>query len=106
MNETRYALVVIKSFADQDTEFLWDTGKSRRIPANLRSSALKKLHMLHRAIQVRDLSAPPGNRLEMLKGRRKGQCSIRVNDQFRISFVWNEGNVDGVEIVDYHQEPV
>jgi toxin HigB-1 len=95
---------VIKGFADADTELLWNTGKSRRIPANLRTSALKKLHMLHRSIYVADLTSPPGNRLEQLKAKRKGQFSIRVNDQFRICFVWREGNVHNVEIVDYHQE--
>jgi len=93
---------VIKSFADADTELLWDTGKSRRIPANLRSSALKKLFMLRRALQLSDLTAPPGNRLERLTGDRKGQYSIRINDQFRICFVWVNGDAYDVEIVDYH----
>lgn len=62
--------------------------------------------MLHRAIQVADLTSPPGNRLEPLQGKRKGQFSIRVNDQFRICFAWSEGNVRNVEIVDYHPEGV
>lgn len=93
---------MIKSFADADTELLWDTGKSRRIPANLRSSALKKLFMLRRALQLSDLTAPPGNRLERLTGDRKGQYSIRINDQFRICFVWVNGDAYDVEIVDYH----
>jgi proteic killer suppression protein len=93
---------VIKSFADADTELLWNTGKSRRIPANIRSSALKKLFLLRRAIQLFDLAAPPGNRLEFLTGNRRGQHSIRINDQFRICFRWSEGNAYDVEIVDYH----
>jgi proteic killer suppression protein len=93
---------VIKSFADADTELLWDTGKSRRIPANIRSSALKKISLLDSAEALPDLFWPPGNRLEALKGDRQGQYSIRINDQFRLCFVWSEGNAYGVEIVDYH----
>jgi proteic killer suppression protein len=93
---------VIKSFADADTELLWDTGKSRRIPASLRSSALRKLFILRRATQLQDLTAPPGNRLEALSGDRKGQHSIRINDQFRICFIWVDGDAFDVEIVDYH----
>ena len=93
---------MIKSFADADTELLWNTGKSRRIPANLRSSALKKLFILRRAMQLPDLTAPPGNRLEALIGDRKGQHSIRINDQFRICFTWADGDAYDVEIVDYH----
>lgn len=93
---------MIKSFADADTELLWDTGTSRRIPANLRTSALKKLRILHRAVQLVELSVPPGNRLEALTGVRKGQHSIRINDRFRICFVWVDRNAFDVEIVDYH----
>jgi len=93
---------VIKSFADADTELLWIEGKSRRIPANLRKSALKKLLILHRAFQLSDLNAPPGNQLELLRGDRKGQHSIRINLQFRICFLWSEGNACNVEIIDYH----
>jgi len=92
---------VIRSFADTDTETLWLTGKSR-IPANIRKTALKKLFILHRAIQLHDLTIPPGNRLEALTGDRKGQHSIRVNDQFRICFRWIERDANDVEIVDYH----
>lgn len=95
---------MIESFADRDTELLWDTGTSRRIPANLRISALKKLRILHRATTLSDLMAPPGNRPEPLKGSRKGQHSIRINDQFRLCFVWENGRASNVEIVDYHQE--
>lgn len=93
---------MIRSFADGDTELLWDTGKSRRIPANLRSSALKKLMILRRATQLHDLNVPPGNRLEALTGDRKGQHSIRINDQFRICFIWVDRDAYDVEIVDYH----
>ena len=93
---------MIKSFADVDTEQLWDTGKSRRIPANLRSPALKKLFILHRATQLHDLTVPPGNRLEALTRDRKGQHSIRINNQFRICFRWINRDAYDVEIVDYH----
>jgi len=93
---------VIRSFADADTELLWDTGKSRRIPASIRTSALKKLFLLRRATQLLDLAALPGNRLEALSGDRKGQHSIRINDQFRICFVWADGDAYEVEIADYH----
>jgi proteic killer suppression protein len=93
---------VIRSFADADTELLWDTGKSRRIPANIRSSALKRLFILRRATALADLTAPPDNRLEALTGDRRGQHSIRINDQFGICFAWADGNAFDVEIVDYH----
>jgi proteic killer suppression protein len=93
---------VIKSFADADTELLWDTGKSRRIPANLRTSALKKIAQLDSAERLEDLWFPPGNRLEVLTKDRKGQHSIRINDQFRLCFAWSEGMAYDVEIVDYH----
>ncbi len=93
---------MIKSFADADTETLWLTGKSRRIPANIRRTALKKLFILRRALQLSDLAAPPGNRLELLSGDREGQHSIRINSQFRLCFRWRAGDAYDVEIVDYH----
>jgi toxin HigB-1 len=94
---------VIKSFADRRTKKFWETGKSKGMPpANLRRIALRKLVMLNDAAELRDLEVPPGNRLEVLTGDRKGQWSIRVNEQFRICFVWRDGNALEVEIVDYH----
>lgn len=93
---------MIKSFADADTELLWDTGKTRRISASLRTSALKKLAQVDSAERLEDLWFPPGNHLEVLTGDRKGQHSIRINDQFRLCFSWSEGNAYRVEIVDYH----
>jgi proteic killer suppression protein len=93
---------LIKSFKDADTKLLWDSGKSRRIPASLRTSALKKLVILHWATDLQDLAAPSGNRLEALTGDRKGQRSIRVNDQYRLCFNWDGGHATDVEIVDYH----
>ena len=93
---------MIVSFKDDDTELLWRTGESRRIPANLRNAAARKLMILNAALSLENLLAPPGNRLEALKGDRKGQYSIRVNDQYRICFVWRDGNAHNVEIMDYH----
>jgi len=96
---------MIVGFADADTKLLWETGKSRRIPANLRISAFKKLAILNAALELNNLSVPPGNRLEALKDDRKGQHSIRVNDQYRVCFRWSDGNAHDGEIVDYHEEP-
>jgi proteic killer suppression protein len=94
---------VIKSFADKDTKEFWDTGKSQGMPpANLRNVAKRKLAALHSALSPEDLRIPPGNRLEKLHGDRKGQHSIRINDQFRVCFVWRDGDAYDVEITDYH----
>jgi len=93
---------VIKTFADADAELLWETGKSRRIPASVRKSALKKMLILHWAISLADLAVPAGNHLEALKGDRKGQHSIRINDQYRLCFQWHERDAYDVEVVDYH----
>lgn len=93
---------MIVNFRDRETEILWETGKSRRFPASLRQIAGKKLAILDAAGDLAELTAPPGNRLEKLKGRRMGQHSIRINDQYRVCFVWREGNAHDVEIVDYH----
>ncbi len=94
---------MIKSFADKDTKEFWDTGKSQGMPpANLRNVAKRKLAALHSALSPEDLRIPPGNRLEELHGDRKGQHSIRINDQFRVCFVWRDGDAYDVEITDYH----
>ena len=93
---------MIVSFGDADTELLWQTGKSRRIPANIRRTAWKKLAILNAALELANLNVPPGNRLVALTKDRKGQHSIRVNDQYRVCFRWSEGNAHDVEIVDYH----
>jgi proteic killer suppression protein len=93
---------VIESFRDADTKLLWETGKSRRIPANLRRSAWKKLAILNAAIALDNLKVPPGNHLESLIKDRKGYHSIRVNDQYRVCFRWQNNNAEDVEIVDYH----
>ena len=87
---------------DADTQLLWETGKSRRIPANIRRVSLKKLLILHWAASLTDLAVPAGNHLEPLTGDRKGQHSIRINDQYRLCFVWRDRDAHNVEIVDYH----
>ncbi|QHN04924.1 type II toxin-antitoxin system RelE/ParE family toxin [Granulicella sp. WH15] len=93
---------MILGFRDADTELLWKTGKSRRVPASIRRTAWKKLAILNAAIELDNLKIPPGNRLEALTKDRRGQHSIRVNDQYRVCFRWFDGNAHDVEIVDYH----
>jgi proteic killer suppression protein len=93
---------VIVSFRDADTRLLWETGKSQRIGAAIRLSAWKKLAILNAALTLDNLKVPPGNKLEALKRDRKGQHSIRINDQYRICFVWRDNNTHNVDIVDYH----
>ena len=93
---------MIKTFRDAETERLWKEERSRRIPAGLHRAALKKLQTLNAAGALGDLVLPPGNRLERLKGNREGQHSIRINDQYRVCFVWRAGDAYDVEIVDYH----
>lgn len=92
---------VIKSFCCPETQRLHHRLPSRRFRAFERI-ARRKLLQLDAATELRDLAAPPGNRLEGLRGERKGQHSIRINDQWRVCFVWREGNAYQVEIVDYH----
>jgi proteic killer suppression protein len=98
----RYAIRVIASFHDGATANLWETGKSKALPPELHRQALKKLYILNAALAVENLTVPPGNRLEKLRGNREGQYSIRINDKYRICFIWREGNAYQVEIVDYH----
>jgi proteic killer suppression protein len=93
---------MLASFRDRFTEEFWLTGHSRRFGANLSRVARRKLAQLHFATTPNDFRAPPGNRLEALFGDRRGQHSIRINDQWRICFVWREGNAYEVEITDYH----
>ena len=98
----RYGFGVIQSFASPETEVLFRRERCRRLPATLQRTAYRKLVMLNAAVQLADLRVPPGNRLEALKGNRKGQHSIRINQQWRICFRWRDGNAYDVEIVDYH----
>jgi proteic killer suppression protein len=92
---------VIASFADRDAELIFDGGRSRRY-AGLESVIERKLRAIQAAVSLQDLSVPPGNRLEALKGDRKGQHSIRVNAQYRICFRWEGRHAHQIEIVDYH----
>lgn len=98
---------MIKSFGGKngtETKEFWDTGKSQRMPpSNLRKASKKKLAMLNAASRLDDLRIPPGNRLEPLHGDREGQHSIAVNDQYRVCFVWSDGDAYDVEIIDYHK---
>lgn len=93
---------MIKSFGSRNTERIWNEQYVKSIDRKLQRAALRKLELLHAARDVEDLRVPPGNRLEPLKGDRTGQHSIRVNDQWRICFVWKDGGADDVELVDYH----
>ena len=93
---------MIASFRDKETATIWQGRRSRRFPADIQAVALRKLRLLNNARRLDDLRAPPANRLEALKGDRSGQHSIRINDQWRICFVWREGHAHEVEIVDYH----
>ena len=93
---------MIENFKDKETERVWSGSGSRRLPGDIQQVARRKLRMINNARLLEDLRIPPANRLEALKGKRKGQYSIRINDQWRICFVWREGNAANVEIVDYH----
>jgi proteic killer suppression protein len=94
-------MTMIRSFRDKETEALFNDVAVRRFRA-IERPARRKLLLLHRSRVLHDLSAPPGNRLEPLKGNRRGQYSIRINDQWRICFTWQDGDAHDVEIVDYH----
>ena len=93
---------MIRSFRDGETEKVWQERLSLKFPQNIQSRALMKLQQLNAAGDLRDLRIPVGNHLEKLAGDRDGQWSIRINDQWRICFEWNAGQVDNVEICDYH----
>lgn len=93
---------MIKNFADKEAVKIWDGTPSRRLPADLQTVARRKLRMLNNAENLNDLRVPPANRLEALKGDRRGQYSIRINDQWRICFRWADGDAHDVQIVDYH----
>lgn len=95
-------MAVIKSFADRETEKLWNGLRSRAVPAQLRERALAKLISVGIATSVRELEVPPGNRLEKLRGDREGQWSIRINQQYRVCFRFQGSDAYDVEVVDYH----
>ena len=93
---------MIIGFASKEVEKIWKGELSRKLPQEIQQTARRKLRMLNNAQCIDDLKIPPNNRLEMLKGNRKGQFSIRINVQWRICFTWEQGNCDHIEIVDYH----
>ena len=93
---------MIRSFADRETERLFLTGRSRRLPDDVIQRAIRKLQILDSATDLKDLASPPGNRLELLRGDRQGQHSIRINQQFRLCFRWKNGDAHEVEVADYH----
>ena len=93
---------MILTFASKDTEALFQRKSSKKIPSTIQRVALRKLVLIHSAAVLDDLRVPPGNRLEKLSGSRSGQHSIRVNDQWRICFVWRTAHAYDVEIADYH----
>lgn len=93
---------MIIGFACSETEKVWRGEVSRKLPREIQQVALRKLFMLDKAQTLNDLRIPPANRLEALKDDRKGQHSIRINDQWRICFVWTNNGPSAVEIVDYH----
>jgi proteic killer suppression protein len=93
---------VIKSFRDKETEKVYFRERSAKLPGDMQQIALRKLRMVNNAQNINDLRIPPSNRLEKLSGDRAGQYSIRINDQWRICFVWKNNNAYYVEIIDYH----
>ena len=93
---------MIKSFKDQQTEDLYGGSRSRKTPPDVAKRAIVKLFLIDTVTRIEDLRVSPGNRLEALKGDRTGQHAIRVNDQWRICFVWREGDAYDVEFCDYH----
>lgn len=94
---------MIRNFVDSETALIWSGRRSRKLPADIQPVALRKLRLLNQAQVLVDLRVPPGNRLEALKADRLGQHAIRINDQWRICFIWSEGGASDVEIVDYHR---
>jgi proteic killer suppression protein len=93
---------MIVGFASRETELIWSGRRSRKLPSDIQPIALRKLRMLNQTRVLADLRIPPANRLEVLRGNRTGQHSIRINDQWRICFRWSTNGASDVEIVDYH----
>jgi proteic killer suppression protein len=93
---------MIRSFRDRETARVWSGRRSRRLPGEIQETALRKLRLVNAASRLEDLRVPPGNRLEALSGERRGNHSIRINQQWRICFRWKDGEAEDVEICDYH----
>lgn len=95
-------MYMIKTFADKETQKIYNQVFSKKLPHDIQPVALRKLIMMNNAVGLNDLRVPPSNHLEALSGDRKGQYSIRINDQYRICFIEDNNNFYNVEIVDYH----
>ena len=93
---------MIRNIGDRETELVWRGGRSRKLPPEIQQTARRKLRQLHNVSAPAELAVPRGNRLEELKGERKGTYSIRINDQWRITFRWRDGDAHDVRIEDYH----
>jgi proteic killer suppression protein len=102
INVSRYSIAKILSLASKETAAIFSGLAVRSLPLDMQQTARRKLKQLDAARMIDELRIPPGNRLKTLKDDRKGQWSIRINDQWRICFNWEDGNVENVEIVDYH----
>ena len=97
-----YIFIMIKSFNSGETEKIWEGDFAKGYPGDIQNIARKKLRMLNNSYDLSDLRVPPSNRLKKLKSGRKGQFSIRINNQWRIRFIWKNNDCYGVEITDYH----
>jgi proteic killer suppression protein len=93
---------MIASFRSKEAENIWNGNFSKKIPPEIQDTVRRKLRMVNNSHTINDLRIPPLNRLEQLKGNRKGQYSIRINDQWRICFEWIDGNFHNIDLVDYH----
>jgi len=93
---------MIKSFGSKETELIWEGSRSLKLPEEIQDTARRKLRMINNSVDIKDLTIPPSNRLEKLKGELKQFFSIRINDQWRIKFKWTKGHAYEVEIIDYH----
>lgn len=94
---------MIKSFKSKETEKVWIGVRSTKLPAEIQDTARRKLRMINNSIDINDLKIPPSNRLEKLSGNLKKYHSIRINDQWRIMFLWRQGHAFDVQIIDYHK---
>lgn len=94
---------MINSFADKETEKIWDGEKSKLLPTEIQQVARRKLRMINNAENINDLRIPPANRLKKLRGELSGFYSIRINEQWRITFNWKNSNAENVQITDYHE---
>ena len=93
---------MLLSFTCKETQRIWTGQVSRKLPRDIQKRAIRKLRQLDAAVTLEDLKNPPSNHLEVLKGSRKGQMSIRINNQWRLGFRWQDGDATNVEIIDYH----